>query len=66
MARAFAMLALLLALTLPAAPAARPQAGDVAPAFSLPASDGKTVTLADYAGKKEVVLAFFPQAFTSG
>ena len=64
------MLALLLALALPAAadaaPAARPQAGDPAPAFSLPASNGKTVSLADYAGKREVVLAFFPKAFTGG
>jgi peroxiredoxin Q/BCP len=44
----------------------RPQPGDVAPSFSLSASSGKTVTLADFAGKKTVVLAFFPKAFTGG
>jgi len=40
-------------------------AGDAAPPFSLPGSDGKTHTLADYAGKA-VVLAWFPKAFTGG
>jgi peroxiredoxin Q/BCP len=40
--------------------------GEVAPNFSLPASNGKTVKLADYRGKKKVVLAFFPKAFTGG
>lgn len=44
----------------------RPGAGDAAPVFTLPASDGKTVSLADFKGKKTVVLAFFPKAFTSG
>ena len=39
--------------------------GDVAPAFELPGSDGKTHRLADYAGKT-VVLAWFPKAFTGG
>lgn len=39
--------------------------GDMAPAFSLPGTDGKTHTLADYKGKM-VVLAWFPKAFTSG
>ena len=42
------------------------QAGDVAPAFSLPGSDGAVHSLADYAGKKAVVLAWFPKAFTGG
>ncbi len=40
--------------------------GDMAPAFSLPGSDGKTYTLADFKGKKPVVLAWFPKAFTGG
>jgi thioredoxin-dependent peroxiredoxin len=39
--------------------------GDAAPAFSLPGSDGKTHSLADYKGKT-VVLAWFPKAFTGG
>jgi cytochrome oxidase Cu insertion factor (SCO1/SenC/PrrC family) len=52
----------------PAAPAqysADLQVGDVAPAFSLPGSDGKTHTLSEYKGKT-VVLAWFPKAFTGG
>jgi peroxiredoxin Q/BCP len=39
--------------------------GDVAPAFSLMGSDGKTHSLADSKGKF-VVLAWFPKAMTSG
>ena len=40
--------------------------GDEAPAFSLPASTGKTISLAEFKGKKKVVLAFYPKAFTGG
>ena len=40
--------------------------GDVAPAFSLPGSDGETHSLARYKGKQGVVLAWFPKAFTPG
>jgi len=40
--------------------------GDVAPAFKLQASDGKTYSLADYKGKSAVVVAWFPKAFTRG
>jgi len=40
--------------------------GDPAPPFSLPGSDGKTYTLADFQGKQVVVLAWFPKAFTGG
>ena len=48
------------------AAAAQPlKAGDPAPAFSLPGSDGKTHSLSDYAGTP-VVLAWFPMAFTGG
>jgi peroxiredoxin Q/BCP len=39
--------------------------GDTAPAFSLPGSDGKTHSLADYKGRF-VVLAWYPKAFTGG
>jgi len=57
----------LLSLLLLTAPAeGRPAAGDSAPAFALPATDGRTIKLADYKGKKMVVLAFFPKAFTGG
>lgn len=40
--------------------------GDLAPPFSLPGSDGETYRLADYTGKRPVVLAWFPKAYTSG
>ncbi len=39
--------------------------GDMAPAFSLPGTDGKTHSLSDYSGTP-VVLAWFPKAFTGG
>ena len=48
------------------APAVELQAGDTAPPFSLPGSDGSTHSLADSAGKRAVVLAWFPKAFTGG
>ena len=37
-----------------------------APAFTLPGSDGKTYSLADFREKQAVVLAWFPKAFTGG
>jgi thioredoxin-dependent peroxiredoxin len=40
--------------------------GDPAPDFSLAASDGKTYRLSDFKGKKAVVVAWFPKAFTPG
>jgi len=43
--------------------------GDVAPDFKMQYFDGtdlKDVTLADYRGKKNVVLAFYVFAFTGG
>jgi thioredoxin-dependent peroxiredoxin len=40
--------------------------GDKAPDFTLKASDGKTYSLADFKGKKGVVIAWFPKAFTGG
>ena len=43
-----------------------PKVGDKAPEFSLKGSDGKTYTLADFKGKKGVVIAWFPKAFTGG
>ena len=42
------------------------KAGDEAPDFSLPDTNGKQVKLSDFRGKKPVVLAFFPAAFTGG
>lgn len=40
--------------------------GDTAPDFTLPSTTGKPVKLSDFRGKKNVVLAFFPAAFTGG
>ena len=42
------------------------RAGDLAPDFTLPASDGVTYRLSDFRGRKAVVIAWFPKAFTSG
>jgi peroxiredoxin len=40
--------------------------GDEAPDFTLPSTTGQPVKLSDFRGKKNVVLAFFPAAFTGG
>ena len=40
--------------------------GDVAPDFTLPATNGSKVTLSEFRGKQNVILAFFPAAFTGG
>ena len=43
-----------------------PAVGDAAPDFNLRGSDGRAYRLADFKGKKPVVLAWFPKAFTGG
>jgi cytochrome oxidase Cu insertion factor (SCO1/SenC/PrrC family) len=57
----------------PAQPAAKPPAvkthlkvGDKAPDFMLVGVDGKTVQLKKLKGKTNVVLAFYPKAFSGG
>ncbi len=40
--------------------------GDTAPPFTLPDTNRKPVSLSDFRGKKNVVLAFYVLAFTSG
>ncbi len=40
--------------------------GERAPDFSLPAGDGRTVSLGDFRGKKVVVLFFYPKDETPG
>jgi peroxiredoxin Q/BCP len=65
--RAVSTLALVTILgTGAAAQAAELSVGDKAPDFKLAASDGKTYSLADFKGKKAVVIAWFPRAFTQG
>jgi peroxiredoxin Q/BCP len=46
--------------------AAELKVGDNAPNFELKGSDGKTYQLSDFKGKKPVVIAWFPKAFTGG
>ena len=41
-----------------------PQIGDVAPEFKAASTSGKDVSLSDFRGKINVLLAFFPLAFT--
>ena len=43
-----------------------PKVGDKAPEFSMEGSDGKTYKLSDFKGKKAVVVAWYPKAFTGG
>jgi len=40
--------------------------GDAAPDFTLKDNNNKDTKLSDFKGKKAVVLAFFPAAFTGG
>jgi thioredoxin-dependent peroxiredoxin len=48
------------------APGVELKVGDMAPSFKLQGSDGKTYSLSDFKGKKAVVVAWFPAAFTKG
>jgi hypothetical protein len=48
------------------APKTHLNVGDMAPDFKLPSSLGGTVTLSEFRGKQNVVVAFFPAAFTGG
>jgi cytochrome oxidase Cu insertion factor (SCO1/SenC/PrrC family) len=50
----------------PAARTATLQPGDMAPDFNLKDQEGKLVKLSDFRGKQNVVLAFYPMAFTGG
>jgi cytochrome oxidase Cu insertion factor (SCO1/SenC/PrrC family) len=50
----------------PAAPQTQLKVGDRAPDFALTDTEGQTVKLGDFRGKKNVVLAFYVLAFTGG
>jgi peroxiredoxin len=41
-----------------------PQVGDIAPDFTAPSTSGSEVSLSMFRGKRNVLLAFFPLAFT--
>ena len=43
-----------------------PEVGDEAPDFSLPVSMDKKVSLSEFRGKKNIILAFYPLDFTGG
>jgi len=62
--RCMQMRSILVAAALLSVAAALP-AGQRAPDFARPASNGKTITLKELKGRT-VVLAFFPKAFTGG
>ena len=48
------------------AEAAELKAGDKAPDFKLPGTDGKTYKLSSFKGKKAVVVFWYPKAKTGG
>jgi peroxiredoxin Q/BCP len=60
------LVALAFLLPPPALAAAELAPGDPAPDFALPGSDGATHRLADHRGRRAVVIAWFPAAFTPG
>jgi peroxiredoxin Q/BCP len=43
-----------------------PKVGDKAPDFTLPSTEQRDISLSDYAGKKSVVLYFYPRDDTPG
>jgi peroxiredoxin Q/BCP len=43
-----------------------PKVGAMAPDFVMKGSDGKTYSAKDFVGKKAVIIAWFPRAFTGG
>ena len=56
---------MLFGLSLAAGAARAIDVGQKAPEFALPSSTGKEIKLADFAGKKAVVLFFYIGAFTN-
>lgn len=43
-----------------------PQVGEAAPAFTLPSTEGRDISLSDFKGKQSVVLYFYPRDDTPG
>jgi cytochrome oxidase Cu insertion factor (SCO1/SenC/PrrC family) len=50
----------------PPPPKTHLKVGDMAPDFELNSTAGKKIKLSDFRGQKNVVVAFFPAAFTGG
>ena len=53
-------------MTSPASSTTGPAVGETAPKFTLPAFPSGNVTLEEFAGKKNVILAFYPKDDTPG
>jgi thioredoxin-dependent peroxiredoxin len=62
----FAAIVVVVLFAVSARAAEMPKVGDTAPLFTGTNQDGQTVKLADYIGKKIVLLYFYPKDFTSG
>ena len=62
----FALSLALAAFVGSSAQAELPKVGDKAPEFEMQGSDGKTYSSKDFVGKKAVIIAWFPRAFTGG
>lgn len=60
------LVALVLAVGVPAMAETQLKVGDKAPNFTLPSTHGDQVELSSFLGKSNVVLAFYPAAFTGG
>ena len=43
-----------------------PEVGEFAPEFEMVGSDGETYKLSNFRGKRAVILAWYPKAFTGG
>ena len=62
----FALAAVAFAQAVPQAPTTKLKVGDMAPDFTLSDTTGKKISLSEFKGKKNVVLAFYVLAFTGG
>ena len=66
MRRLIAVATMMLLASAAGAQDAQLQVGDMAPDFTLQASDGETYKLVDFRDKQAVVIAWYPRAFTRG
>ena len=66
MRRLIAVATMMLLTSAAGAQDAQLQVGDMAPDFTLQASDGETYKLIDFRGEQAVVIAWYPRAFPRG